>query len=185
MSNENEYQPDALQEKGGPGITLPEIDPKTIWPDKAAFSKWLSRNPQPLSDLIGRELLPLKMPRSVQKQDPDLRPDLFLRDSQTGKRVVVLNQLEPADHHHLMKVTGLTVHYKAGIGIWISPDPNPHFVTIINIYNELSNKLKKPLWFLVRVRVYDNGDGTSMVRLSTAAGPSGWVSRGASWALVG
>jgi hypothetical protein len=184
MATDNEYESIGPQPQGELPITLPEIDPKRIWPDKAAFTKWLAENLQPLSQLVGLELVPRRKSKSGGLWDPKILPDLFLREVKTGNLVVVLNQLACADATHLVDLKLIMAKFRPKVAIWTSPDPTPECVLAVNLDSQYMIR-KNTLLVLIKVQVYDNGDGTSMVRLSIAAGPPGWVSRKASWILVG
>ena len=94
--------------------TLQEItDLRKVWSHEAHdFTPWLSKNISILGDEVGIDISIEETESSV----GDFNADIFATDADTGKKIIIENQLEETDHDHLGK---LPMH-PGGPPIWLS-----------------------------------------------------------------
>lgn len=103
----------------GPSLgRLALVPPREVWPHEAYdFTPWLLANADVLSDLLGMDL-DLEV---AEHPVGGFSLDLLGRDTATGQRVIVENQLETSDHTHL----GQILTYAAGTDpttiVWVAP----------------------------------------------------------------
>lgn len=89
--------------------TLKKVDLRKVWNHEAIdFTTWLSEkeNLALLSDEIGIDILLIETEASVGK----FNVDILAEEENTGKKIVIENQLEITDHDHL----GKTITYASG-----------------------------------------------------------------------
>jgi hypothetical protein len=105
-----------ISEDTGPIARLVRLDPRQVWKQEARdFTPWLADNLDALSEALGIDL------EIVEQEAPvgNFSADIVARDPNTGRLVLIENQLEPTDHSHL----GQIITYAAGLGasvvIWV------------------------------------------------------------------
>ncbi len=96
---------------------LEEIkDLRSVWKHEAQdFTPWLSRNIDELSAEIGIDIEVEETESNV----GDFSVDIFARDADTGRRIIIENQLEDTDHDHLGKLITYASGKDADLVIWI------------------------------------------------------------------
>src|SRR3954447_4169474 len=103
----------------GPSLgRLVPVPPRDVWAHEAHnFTPWLLANADVLSDLLGMDL-ELEV---AEHPVGNFSLDLMGRDTATGQRVIVENQLEVTDHTHL----GQILTYAGGTDpttiVWVAP----------------------------------------------------------------
>ena len=97
--------------------TLKEIkDLREVWPHEARdFTPWLAKNIGILSETVGIDILIDETESSV----GDFNVDIFATDADTGKKVIIENQLEETDHDHLGKLITYASGKSADLVIWL------------------------------------------------------------------
>jgi hypothetical protein len=97
---------------------LTKVNPRDVWAHKARnFTPWLRRNIDLLKEAVGLELDPVETESPV----GDYAVDLYAKDLNTGRWVIIENQLERTDHGHLGQLMAYAAGKEAGVVIWISP----------------------------------------------------------------
>src|SRR5215472_1624969 len=98
---------------------LEQVTLRTVWADEADdFTPWLAKpeNLELLGETLGIEL----EPDSEEVAVGPFWADIVCRDTATGGKVVIENQVEKTDHVHL----GQILTYVAGVGaqivVWIA-----------------------------------------------------------------
>ena len=97
---------------------LKKVDLRTYWAHEANdFTEWLSKqeNLDLLSDEIGIEISLVEKEASVGR----FNVDILAEESNTGRKVIIENQLEKTDHDHLGKIITYASGLEANIIIWI------------------------------------------------------------------
>ena len=119
-----------------------------------------------LSDEIGMDISLVQTEASVGK----FSVDILAEEENTGKKVVIENQLELTDHDHLGKLITYLSNLEAKIAIWITSDPRPEHTTAVIWLNEISPP--DTSFYLVKVEAYKIGDSEPAPLFSTISGPS-------------
>lgn len=98
---------------------LEAVDPRRVWPkEDGDFTPWLARddNIRLLGEAIGFDLEVVGAEQNVGQ----FRADILCRDMDTGRLVLIENQLERTDHTHL----GQLMTYAAGLDavtvVWVA-----------------------------------------------------------------
>ena len=91
-------------------------DLRKAWPHEAHdFTPWLASNIDVLGDEIGIDI-------SIEETESavgSFNVDIFATDADTGKRIIIENQLEDTDHDHLGKLITYASGKSAALVIWI------------------------------------------------------------------
>ena len=97
---------------------LKKIDLREVWKQEATdFTNWLAQdeNLQLLSEEIGIDISLVQTEASVGK----FSVDILAEEDNTGRKIVIENQLEATNHDHLGKIITYASGFDAEIVIWI------------------------------------------------------------------
>ena len=114
---------------------LQKGDLREIWKHEASdFTNWLAKpeNIAILSDEIGIGLKLVKTEAEV----GSFSSDILAEEENTGKKVIIENQLEPTDHNHLGKIITYASGYDAAIIIWIVQEARDEHKRAVDWLNE-------------------------------------------------
>ncbi len=103
--------------------TLEEIkDLREVWSHEAHdFTPWLAKNISILGDEVGIDISIEETESSV----GDFNVDIFATDADTGKKIIIENQLEETDHDHLGKLITYASGKSADLVIWLVRKARP------------------------------------------------------------
>lgn len=105
---------------------------REVWRHEAHdLTRWLEENPDVLSEVIGLTLSSVERERAAGAFSVDL-----VAEDDTGRTVVIENQLERSNHDHLGKLITYTAMMDAQVAIWIVADPRPEHVRALSWLNE-------------------------------------------------
>jgi len=139
---------------------------KEIWKHEAYdFTSWLFDNCDVLNDQIGLAISPIEKEKSVGPFSVDI-----LGEDVNGRAVVIENQLTRTDHDHLGKLLTYMTNLNAKIAIWVSTDPRPEHVTVINYLNEIVPQDTQ--FYLLRIQAFRIGESEPAPLFTIEAGPS-------------
>ncbi|MFB6271391.1 MAG: DUF4268 domain-containing protein [Salinibacter sp.] len=111
---------------------LNRIELRHVWKNEARdFTTWLEENIDVLAEAIELPLNNVEREQSAGAFNVDL-----LAEDDTGKPIVIENQLEKSDHDHLGKLITYMVSFDANVAIWIAADPRPEHVKAVSWLNE-------------------------------------------------
>ncbi len=131
---------------------LETVEPRKLFPNEAGdFTTWLEEHIEVLGDRLGLTLSNAEREQAVGTFSVDLRAE-----DGDGRLVVIENQLERTDHTHLGQVLTYLVNLEAKIAIWVSPDPRPEHVRVVQWLNEITPA--DVTFYLVRVEAVRIGD---------------------------
>lgn len=108
------------------------------------FTGWLEQNIDALSERIGVSLTVLEREKSIGAFSVDL-----VCEDDSGRMVIIENQLERTNHDHLGKLLTYLVNLNASIAIWVSPEPRQEHERVIEWLNEITGA--DMAFYLVRV----------------------------------
>lgn len=114
---------------------LEKVELRKAWNHEALdFTKWLSltENLQLLSDEIGIEISLIQTEALVGK----FSVDILAEEENTGRKIIIENQLEPTNHDHLGKIITYASGYDAEIIIWIVENAREEHIRAIDWLNE-------------------------------------------------
>jgi hypothetical protein len=145
---------------------LQKVHLRELWPDEARdFTAWLAENLDILEESLGITL-------SLEERESKVGPfaaDIVAADEQGGI-VVIENQLEKTDHDHLGKLLTYLVNVGAKKAVWITPDPRPEHIKVMEWLNEVTPP--DMAFYLIKVEAYRIGDSPPAPLFSIVAGPS-------------
>lgn len=134
---------------------LKEVKLRDVWRhEQKDFSTWLAEdeNIQQLGDALDITFTDIETEKFV----GSFRCDIIGKDEQTGKAVLIENQLEQSNHDHLGKVITYASGLDASIVIWIVEHAREEHSSAIEWLN--SHTSDDLSFFLVEIHVYTIGD---------------------------
>ncbi len=133
--------------------SLDSVDLREAWGHEAHnFTPWLADNLDHLATEIGLEL---ELERTEMQVGP-LRGDIVARDPRDDSRVLIENQLEHADLHHLGQVLAYLAGLEAKTVVWVAKGFDEAHLSALRWLNE--HTAESFAFFAVRVRVVRIGD---------------------------
>ena len=151
--------------------TLEEIiDLRSVWPHEAHdFTPWLANNIGELSNTVGIDISIEETESSV----GDFNVDVFATDADTGKRVIIENQLEETDHDHLGKLITYASGKDADMVIWLVRKARPEHRAAIEWLN---NHTDEGIGFILcEVKLYRIGNSEPAPKFDIIEQPNNWV----------
>ena len=130
---------------------LSKVDLRKAWTHEAYnYTNWLAldENLTLLSDEIGIEIKLIKTEASVGK----FNVDILAEEENTGRKIIIENQLEVTNHDHLGKIITYASGYNAEIIIWIVEDVREEHKQAVDWLNEHTDEninffaIKMELW---------------------------------------
>lgn len=151
--------------------TLTEIkDLREVWPHEAHdFTPWLAKNIGVLSDTVGIDISIEETESSV----GDFNVDIFATDADTGRRVIIENQLEETDHDHLGKLITYASGKAADLVIWIVRKARPEHTAAIEWLN--SHTDEGVGFILCEIKLYRIGNSEPAPKFEIIEQPNDWV----------
>ncbi len=151
--------------------TLSNIDIREIWNHEALdFTPWLAKeeNIELLSDEVGIDMQILQTEAHV----GSFGVDILAEEENTGRKIIIENQLETTDHIHL----GQLITYAAGLEaeyiIWIVRDVREEHLQAVDWLNEhTDNQIN---FFLVAIQVWQIGDSPFAPKFNVISRPNEW-----------
>ena len=118
---------------GGTGIgKLTRVPLREVWRHEALdFTRWLELNLDVLNDHLDVPLVSADREQSTGSFSVDL-----LAEDETGRTVVIENQLERTDHDHLGKLITYLAAFNAEVAIWIASEPRAEHVKAVSWLND-------------------------------------------------
>jgi len=154
-----------MQELG----TLKRVDPRSVWEHEAQdFTPWLRENIELLAETVGLEL------DLVETESPvgEFAVDLYAKDLNTGRWVIIENQLAQTDHAHLGQLMTYGAGKEAGVVIWISPKFRDEHREALNWLNEITDESVS--FFGIELEVLQIGKSLLAPNLRLVVQPSEW-----------
>lgn len=151
---------------------LKTVDLRTSWKHEAfGFTHWLAE--QSNLDKLGIEIgVDIELVQT-EAQVGRFSADIVAQEINTGRKVVIENQLETTDHSHL----GQILTYAAGIGaeyiIWVVKDVRDEHKQALDWLNEHTDE--KLNFFLVRIELWQIGSSRPAPKFVTVCRPNYWT----------
>ena len=151
---------------------LEKVELRDIWKHEALdFTKWLAKeeNIAILSKELGIDIEVLETEMNVGRYNVDI----FAKDSQSDRKIIIENQLENTNHDHLGKVLVYSAGLDANIAIWIVKDVNEEHKQAIEWLNE--NTFDNINIFLVKVELWKIGNSLVAPKFQVICEPNNWT----------
>jgi hypothetical protein len=150
---------------------LNKVDLRDLWKHEALdFTKWLSEpgNLELLSDEIGIGIELVQTEASVGRYNVDI----LAQEENTGRKIIIENQLETTDHSHL----GQLITYAAGIEaeyiVWLVRQARDEHLQAVDWLNEHTDD--KLNFFIVVVELWQIDDSAPAVKFDVVSRPNDW-----------
>ncbi|MCX6170145.1 MAG: DUF4268 domain-containing protein [Ignavibacteriales bacterium] len=141
------------------------VELREVWKNEAKdFTTWLGNNLDYLKEQLGIELTLVEIEKSVGSFYVDV-----LAQDDSGHLAIIENQLGKTDHDHLGKVLTYLTNLEAKTAIWISPDPRPEHVSVINYLNQISPEDIR--FYLIKVSAFKIDSSLPAPLFTIIAGP--------------
>ncbi len=143
---------------------LQRVPLRAVWRHEARhFTTWLEENIDVLNDVLDISLV------NVEREKPAgvFKVDLVAEDN-SGRPVVIENQLDRSNHDHLGKLITYFSGLDASAAIWIVADPRPEHIKAVTWLNESANAA----FYLVKVEAIKIDESEAAPLLTVIVGPS-------------
>lgn len=151
---------------------LKKVDLRKAWAHEALdFTNWLAQpeNLELLSEEIGIEIELIQTEASV----GNFNVDILAEEENTGRKIIIENQLEATDHDHLGKIITYASGYDAEIIIWIVKDVREEHKQAIDWLNEHTDG--KINFFAIKMELWQIGDSPIAPKFQTVSEPNEWA----------
>lgn len=145
---------------------------RSIWDHEATnFTRWLakSENIQLLSDEIGITLKVLQIEASV----GNFAVDILAEEAETGKKIIIENQLEKTNHDHLGKIITYAAGHEAEIIIWIVKDFRDEHKQALDWLNEHTDD--KINFFGINIELWQIDESAIAPKFNLISEPNKWT----------
>jgi len=153
--------------------SLKKIDDlRQIWEHEAInFTRWLARpeNVQLLSDEIGINIRVLQTEAAVGNFAVDIRAE----EVETGKKIIIENQLERTNHDHLGKIITYAAGHEAEIIIWIVKDFRDEHKQALDWLNEHTDD--KINFFGINIELWQIDNSALAPKFNIVSQPNEWT----------
>lgn len=148
------------------------MDLREGWSHEAFdFTTWLVKpeNLEMLSDEIGIEIAPIESEAKTGRYSVDI----LAEEENTGRKVIIENQLEQTDHDHLGKLVTYGSGLDAEYIVWIVKEANDEHRQALEWLNDhTGNELN---FFLLKLELWQIDDSKPAVKFNTVVKPNEWT----------
>ena len=151
---------------------LKKVDLREVWRHEALdFTNWLAKpeNLESLSDEIGIDISLIQTEASV----GNFNVDILAEEENTGRKIIIENQLEPTNHDHLGKIITYASGLDAEIIAWIVKSVRDEHKQAIDWLNEHTDE--KINIFAIQMEVWRIGDSPYAPKFQVIAKPNDWA----------
>lgn len=148
------------------------IDLRKAWEHEAIdFTRWLAEkeNLDLLSEEIGIEIKLIQTEAKV----GNFNVDILAEDENTGKKIIIENQLESTNHDHLGKLITYASGYDAEIIIWIVKEVRDEHKQAVDWLNEHTDE--KLNFFLIKMELWQIGESPYAPKFQIVSNPNDWA----------
>ena len=150
--------------------TLLQVPPREVWVSEAHdFTPWLAQNLGLLGAALDMDLELVRTESSVGSYSCDIEA----RETGTGRRVVIENQLEQTDHSHLGQLLTYAAGLDATVVIWISTKVRDEHREAIDFLNRHTREGLD--FFAIALELVRIGDSQPAVVFRLVASPNAWA----------
>lgn len=145
-------------------------DLREVWPHEAHdFTPWLAQNIAELSDTIGIDIFLEETESSV----GEFKTDIFASDADTGRKIIIENQLEETDHDHLGKLITYASGKDAELVVWLVKKARSEHRAAIEWLN---NHTDEGIGFILcEIKLFKIGNSAPAPKFEIIEQPNNWV----------
>lgn len=150
---------------------LIRVDLRDYWKHEAFdFTRWLSEreNIELLSDAIGIDMRVKQTEANVGR----FSVDIFAEEENTGRKIIIENQLEMTDHTHLGQLITYAAGLEAEYVVWIVCDVREEHRQAIDWLNEHTDEQIN--FFLVQIELWQIEDSPPAPKFNVISRPNEW-----------
>ncbi len=151
---------------------LEKGDLRSIWKHEASdFTNWLAEkeNLSLLSEEIGIDIALIQTEASVGR----FNVDILAEEENTGRKIVIENQLETTNHDHLGKIITYASGFDAEIIVWIVKDVRDEHKQAVDWLNEHTDD--KVNLFAIKMELWKIGDSPYAPKFYIISKPNDWA----------
>ncbi len=151
---------------------LEQVKLRDIWKHEALdFTQWMAKeeNISLLLDEISITAENIKAEDNAGKFNVDISAD----EVETGKKIIIENQLEKTDHSHLGQLLTYASSFDACIIVWVVAEVRDEHKRAIEWFNE--NMQSEISFFLVKTEVWQIGNSEPAVKFNIIVEPNDWA----------
>lgn len=151
---------------------IEKVDIREIWKNETQdFTKWLSQdeNLKLLGEEIGVEIKLIKTEANV----GSFSADILAEEVNTGRKIIIENQLEITDHEHLGKLITYASGFDADILIWIFKDIRDEHRQAIDWLNDRADT--SLYIFAIKMELWKIGDSLPAPKFQIICSPNNWA----------
>ncbi len=152
--------------------TLKRVNLRDFWKHEALhFTKWLSEaeNIALLSDEVGIGIDVRQIEASVGR----FNVDILAEEENTGRKIIIENQLEVTDHSHLGQLITYAAGLEAEYVIWIVREVREEHRQAVDWLNEHTDEDIN--FFLVAIELWQIDDSPPAPKFSVLSRPNEWT----------
>lgn len=148
---------------------IQHVDLREVWPNEATdFTPWLAENIAKLGEALGLEL-------ELQSREAPVGSyslDLLAHDLESGRPVIIENQLEATNHTHLGQLLTYASGYDAHVVVWIAKEFKDEHRQALDWLNQRSDENTE--FFGVVIEVWRIDDSRPAPHFRLVATPNDW-----------
>lgn len=151
---------------------LEKVSLRDVWKHEAIhFTNWLAQreNLESLSEEIGIDILLNQTEAGV----GSFNVDILAEEENTGRKIVIENQLEVTDHDHLGKIITYASGLDAETIVWIVKSVRDEHKQAVDWLNEHTDQ--KINIFVIQIEVWKIGDSPYAPKFQVIAKPNDWA----------
>lgn len=151
---------------------LKKVELREGWKHEAIhFTKWLAEeeNLALLGEEIGFEIKHLQTEAAV----GGFNVDILAEEENTGRKIIIENQLEITNHDHLGKIITYASGYDAQIIVWVVKAVREEHRQAIDWLNEHTDESTE--FYLVQIELWQIGDSPYAPKFDVISKPNDWT----------
>jgi hypothetical protein len=151
---------------------IKKVDLRSYWKNEASdFTNWLAEkeNLSFLSSEIGIEIKLIETEGGI----GSFSADILAEEENTGRRIVIENQLEKTNHDHLGKIITYASGYDSEIIIWITKEVREEHRQAVDWLNE--NTDEKINFFIVKLELWQIENSPIAPKFQIISKPNDWA----------
>lgn len=151
---------------------LKKVDLREAWKHEAIdFTNWLAQeeNLSLLGDEIGFDIQLTQTEAAV----GSFNVDILAEEANTGKKIIIENQLELTDHDHLGKIITYASGYDASVVVWVVRDAREEHRKAVDWLNEHTDEETE--FYLVKIEVWQIQDSPLAPKFEILSRPNDWA----------
>lgn len=155
---------------------LKKVDLREYWKHEALhFTQWLAEtdNLSELGDELGIDISLDTDLIQTEGSVGRFNADIIVQEQNTGRKIIIENQLEATDHSHLGQILTYAAGIEAEYIVWIVKDVKDEHKQAVDWLNEHTDE--KINFFLVRIELWQIGESNPAPKFVIISRPNDWT----------